>query len=180
MSDMNNPDSVAIFSLLDGGEALVERLSKQIASVHRMRAVWCEAQMLERPKLPSSFNGAIFIGGDPPTSFQMVPGVCNVAQDFDAFRMPVGAVGAGVLLLARAGLVVGKEVSASVEMTRRLAGLGAICCAQPVVKSGWLVTGAKLDALSHVTDLVCEMAKGSLSVGFQTREDVDDQSEDLL
>ncbi|WP_346831499.1 DJ-1/PfpI family protein [Pseudomonas abietaniphila] len=74
-------------------------------------------------------------------------------QAYDKHRMLIAAAGNSCLVLARAGLLLGKQattssVPAAIEALRRY---GGIYKASPVVRSGWLITadGTNMKAFAN-------------------------------
>ncbi|MFM0484805.1 DJ-1/PfpI family protein [Paraburkholderia strydomiana] len=146
--------SVLVLAVAPADEPLAHRLREQMQSAHSKNFVFCNHLTLN---VAHAYDGIVFVGSDVPNVADGLAHVCTVAQDFDELRKPLGAVGGAVIMLGRAGLAVGKQVSSTAATSHLLRAFGAICSTSAVVVSGWVVTGASLAQISQIGDIVCEM-----------------------
>ncbi|MDQ7982374.1 DJ-1/PfpI family protein [Paraburkholderia sp. SARCC-3016] len=92
----------------------------------------------------------------------------KMLQTFDFARKPTTAICAGVIALARAGLLVGKAATVfpALQMIQEIRSRGAIYIPAEVISTGWIVTAAQSEHAELFASYVIKVIEKRKELAF--------------
>jgi protease I len=133
-----------------------------IASTHRgicpgSRGGFAEAEISLAETEPFEFDAVVFVGGGGATLLFENREAHRIAQEMTAQNKIVAAICLAPVILARAGLVRGKNLTVSGQKAAELESFGARYCGPGVKVDGHLITANAPKASRLFGQTICEI-----------------------
>ncbi len=121
-------------------------ISVDIAAPHKDQKICGKHGLCIRPDLaitevePARYDLLILPGGKAPEKLRKIPRVPEIVRAFQSAGKPIAAICHGPLILAEAGILKGKKVTAYHAVREEIEAAGATFIDAPVVRDGNLIT----------------------------------------
>jgi putative intracellular protease/amidase len=158
--DFDEQEFLSVSSSLKNADLNIAVASIQGGTAKSKNGQEAKIDLIVGSARPETYSAVVFIGGGGMSQIKDDDSLKLAASRFAKNNKPVAAIGEGILVLAKSGLLAKKTVSPPSELKNELEGVQATLSASLVSADGIIITGAGKDAAEDFVKAIRKAVKG--------------------